>query len=251
MELQFIRNATLRIRYHHQCLLLDPYFAAQFSMPSYAGKSRNPLIGLPFPPHEIINGVQMVLVSHLHSDHFDKAAQSILAKDIPLFCQPHDAAEVANMGFKSVYPVGQRIAWQGIGIQRTPGQHGSGEVLKEMGPVSGFFLEAPREPSLYWSGDTVLCDEVRELIATKQPEIIITHSCGATWGNNRTKIVMDEIQTVAVCKMAPRSVVVATHMESLDHATVSRDMLRNYARKNGIDDERLRIPGAGEILTFP
>ena len=28
--------------------------------------------------------------------------------------------------------------------------------------VSGFFFEAPGEPSVYWEGDTVLTDEIRE-----------------------------------------------------------------------------------------
>jgi hypothetical protein len=104
-------------------------------------------------------------------------------------------------------------------------------------------------PTIYWAGDTILTDTISELIGRTQPEIIITHSCGAKWGEG-VLIVMDAEQTVAVCRAAPRSVVIATHMESLDHATISRSDLRQYAQAQGITPEQLRIPLDGETLVF-
>ena len=62
-------------------------------------------------------------------------------------------------------------------------------------------------------------------------------------------IVMDAAQTVAVCRAAQSSVVIATHMDSEDHATVSRQALRAYAEENGIRAKQLLIPADGEILT--
>jgi hypothetical protein len=44
--------------------------------------------------------------------------------------------------------------------------------------------------------------------------------------------------------------VIATHMESLDHATISRSDLRQYAQAQGITPEQLRIPLDGETLVF-
>jgi len=61
---------------------------------------------------------------------------------------------------------------------------------------------------------------------------------------------MDAEQTVAVCRAAPSSIVIATHMDSLDHTTVSRDELRAYAQANGIQSEQLLIPADGERLDF-
>ncbi len=249
MKLQLIRSATLRITYGNHCFLIDPYLGEKFSGPSYAGKSNSPLVDLPFSINEIISGVDMVLVSHLHSDHFDPAAQAFLPEEMPLLCQSEDELKVKNMGFKCVYPIKEKYDWNGICIQRIPGKHGTGEVLKEMGIASGFLFEANGEPSIYWIGDTILCDEVRDVIARKKPKIIITHSCGAEWGNH-VKIVMDEIQTIEVCKMAPRSIVIATHMDAVDHATVLRNSLREYARRNGIKDEQLIIPNDGETVSF-
>jgi len=47
----------------------------------------------------------MALVSHLHSDHFDPAAQELLPKSTPIFCQPEDKATIETKGFSSVTPV--------------------------------------------------------------------------------------------------------------------------------------------------
>lgn len=63
-------------------------------------------------------------------------------------------------------------------------------------------------------------------------------------------IVMDAPQTVAVCRAAPKSIVIATHMDSLDHATVSRAALRRYANEQGIQQKQLLIPADGDQLIF-
>jgi L-ascorbate metabolism protein UlaG (beta-lactamase superfamily) len=223
--------------------------AAKHTRPSFTGKSPNPLVDLPCSPEEVIAGVERVFISHLHSDHFDPAAQELLPKDTPIFCQPEDQAAIEAKGFRAVTPLGDRVDWQGITITRTPCQHGSGEVLKEMGTASGFVLQAEGEPTVYWAGDTIWCEPVAEVIRQTQPGIIITHSCGAMWGDH-VLIVMDAEQTLAVQRAAPQSIVIAVHMDSLDHATVTRADLRRYAQANGVGPEKLLIPLDGETLTF-
>jgi hypothetical protein len=59
---------------------------------------------------------------------------------------------------------------------------------------------------------------------------------------------MDAAEAVATCRLAPASVVVATHMDSLDHATVSREELRRYSIDQGVSPQQLLIPGDGETL---
>lgn len=249
MQIQLIRSATLRFNYAQKKFLIDPYLAARHTRPSFAGKSPNPLVDLPCSPSEVIAGIEMVLISHLHSDHFDPAAQELLPKDTLLLCQEEDKARIESKGFHNVTPVIDTINWQGITITRTPCQHGSGEVLQEMGTASGFVFQAEGEPTVYWAGDTIWCGPVAEAIRRTQPDIIITHSCGAVWGD-QVLIVMDAAQTVAVQRAAPESIVIATHMESLDHGTVTRQALRAYAEANGIGPEKLLIPLDGERITF-
>ena len=66
MQIQLIRNATLRMEYAHRRFIIDPYLAAKHTRPSYAGTSPNPLVDLLCSPQEAIAGIEMALISHLH-----------------------------------------------------------------------------------------------------------------------------------------------------------------------------------------
>ena len=247
MQIQLIRNATLRMEYAHRRFIIDPYLAAKHTRPSYTGASPNPLVDLPCSPQEAIAGIEMALISHLHSDHFDPAARDLLPKAIPILCQPEDQAEIESMGFRSVIPVGDTINWQGIRITRTPCQHGTGAVLGEMGQRLRLCFEAENEPTVYRAGDTIWCEPVAETIHRTQPDVIITHSCGAMWGDH-VLIVMDAAQTITVCRATPNSTIIATHMEALDHTTVTRAALREYAEAQGVGPKKLLIPFDGERI---
>ncbi len=250
MILQLIRNATLRLTYADETILIDPDLAAAYTRPSFTGRSANPMVDLPLPVGTITQSLSMILVSHLHRDHFD--AVELLPASLPLLCQPGDEERITARGFEQVIPVAKTLQWNQVQITRVGGQHGTGAVGQIMGAVSGFVLMAAGEPTLYWAGDTINGPDVAECIARFQPDIIVTHSCGATWPDDtgtRDLIVMDAAQTVAVCRAAPASTIIATHMESLDHATVSRAALRAAANAAGVDPGQLLIPADGETIT--
>ncbi len=82
---------------------------------------------------------------------------------------------------------------------------------------------------IYWAGDTILYDGIRDLIKTLEPDIILTHSCDACIQDS-SPIVMDGPMTLEVCRLAPQARVIAIHMEALDHATVTRKELRARGR---------------------
>ena len=251
MHLQLIRNATLRLSYAGRTILIDPDLAAKHSRPSFTGRSPNPMVDLPLAAAEVVAGIDLVIVSHLHRDHFD--AVELIPVALPLLCQPGDEARIAERGFTQVTPLADILDWSGIHLTRTAGQHGTGAVGQLMGAVAGFVFGAPGEPTIYWAGDTILYDDVHDLIEHYQPDVIITHSCGARWpddAGDRQLIVMDAEQTVALAQAAPNSTIIATHMEALDHATISRAELRAAAAAAGIPATRLLIPADGEELSF-
>ena len=249
MKLKLIRNATLRLHYGGHLFIIDPFLAAQHTRDSYVGKSPNPMVDLPCTPQEAIADIKMILVSHLHSDHFDPDAQALLPKDLPLFCQPGDAETIREKGFQNVEEIRESLTWNDIKITRTEGQHGTGVWAERMGNVMGFVLQAEDEPTVYWSGDTIWYEPIQKVIDDFQPNVIVTHSCGAQFEEN-SPIVMDAEQTVAVCHAAPAAKVVAVHMDALDHATVSRSDLRSFADDAGIGHDHLLIPADGDVLTF-
>lgn len=248
MQLQLLRNAALKLVYAGKTLLIDPDLAPKHARESFTGRSPNPMVDLPGSVEAIVDGVELVVVSHLHDDHFDDVAKASLPKHLPLICQPGDEEVIRAAGFTDVTPLADSIVWNGITLTRRQGSHGLGAVLDLMGSVMGFSIEAAGEPSIYWTGDTVLYPPVAQAIRDTAPDIIVTHSCGARWEGDL--IVMDDGQTIAVCEAAPDAVVVATHMEALDHATVPRRALRRAAEARSISEAQLRIPADGEILSF-
>lgn len=249
MEIQLIRNATMRIRYGGTLLLTDPMLLPKGAMESWAGVAKNPTVDLPLPAEAVTAGVEAVLASHLHKDHFDRAAWNNLPKSLPIYCQPADEGRLRENGFETVTGIHRPVNLNGIEITRTGGQHGSGPILKTLGEVSGFVLRAPDEPTVYWAGDTVWCDEVAEVLDNAHPEVIVVHACGAKLPGSDFIIMNDEMVTT-VGKQAPQAVVVAVHMEALDHATVTRTQLRQTADRHGIPAKQLLIPADGQTLKF-
>lgn len=249
MKLQLIRNATLRINYAGKEFVIDPFLAPRHTVQSFIGVSPNPTVDLPCTPGEVVDGIEMVIVSHLHPDHFDPLAQELLPKDIAMFCQPGDEGILTQIGFGSVAPIETWVKWGDITITRAPGRHGTGVWAEQMGNVSGFLFEAQDEPVMYWAGDTIYYEGVIQVLRDFEPEIIITHSGGAQFPGSGP-IIMDAEQTISLSLESPRSVVVATHLEALDHCPVTRRGLRELARNSHIPDDKLLIPEDGESITL-
>jgi L-ascorbate metabolism protein UlaG (beta-lactamase superfamily) len=225
MKIQLIRNATMRITYAGRTILTDPMLAPKDAYKPFADLARNPTIELPFQVEEIVKGIESVVVTHNHPDHFDKAASAALPKGIPVFCQPGDEVRMTEDGFRNVIPVEKSHTWEGITITRTGGQHGKGKVLEFIGKVSGFVFQANGEPTVYWVGDSIWCEPVENAIKRFKPDIIITHSGGAKMPGFEF-IIMDAEQTLNTVNASPEAVVVAIHMEALDHCGVTRETLR-------------------------
>ncbi len=113
MQIQLIRNATLRMTYAGRLLVIDPFLAEKHTLRSFVDKSPNPLVDLPCSPEDVVASVEMAVISHFHIDHFDPLAQELLPKEIPLFCQPGDETELVEKGFQDVRPVEQSVQWGG------------------------------------------------------------------------------------------------------------------------------------------
>lgn len=253
MKLQLIRNAAMRLTYGGRTFLTDPMLSPAGQIRSFAGKAKNPTVELPLEIDEVVAGLDGVVVSHGHPDHLDEPALAALPKGLPVFCQPDVEKTLVEAGFENVIPIESAYDWQGITLSRTGGKHGSGKILEGIGQVSGFVFQAQGEPIVYWAGDTIWCPEAAEAIETFKPRIIITHSGGATLPGFEP-IIMDAPGTLAALraglKAEPEAVVVAIHLEALDHCETSRDELRSLAEKEGVSSAKLFIPADGETLEF-
>lgn len=249
MQIQLIRSATLIVNMAGTRLLIDPWLAKKGAGRSYSGRAQSPLVDLPLPVDHILEGVDAVLVSHLHSDHFDEVAQQIIPKEMPILCHGRDVGAITAMGFQEVRAVGTGIGVGSVHICTTDGQHGPAEVLDDMGEVSGFLLSAEDEPLFYWAGDTILCPPVESVLSGARPAVVVVHGCGALWGG-KGPLVMDAEMVLDTVKLAGDASVVVTHLDAVDHATVSRADIRRLAAAGADGADRLVLPEDGEILTF-
>jgi L-ascorbate metabolism protein UlaG (beta-lactamase superfamily) len=248
MELRLIRHATLTVAIGDRRLLIDPMLAdagTREAIPGTANPRPNPLVELPEPAASLTAGLDAVLVSHLHEDHIDAEAAALLDGRFPVACQPGDEAALRGQGFEDVRAVGGATAVAGIGVTLTGGRHGTGDIGRQMGRVSGFVLRAPGEPTLYVAGDTIWCDEVEHALAEHDPDVVVVNA-GAARFLVGDPITMDAGDVVATARAA-RGAVVAVHMEAMNHCGLTRAALREAARDAGVE---VAIPADGEMLRF-
>ncbi|MGC9935013.1 MBL fold metallo-hydrolase [Priestia aryabhattai] len=253
MKINQIRNATIVVEYANKKFLIDPMLAEKGTYPPFPNSPRqdqnNPLVNLPTSVENIIEGIDAVIVTHLHLDHFDEAAQRILPKDIKLFVQnKEDATEVKNAGFQNVEVLQEDTVFEGIHLIKTKGEHGRGEILKLAGLVCGVVFKHQSEKTLYVAGDTVWYDEVQKVIDTHKPEIIVVNG-----GDNQFfeggSLIMDKEDIYEVYKAAPNSQIIVVHMEAVNHWNLSREELKSFINEKGIVSI-VSVPDDGESYTF-
>jgi L-ascorbate metabolism protein UlaG (beta-lactamase superfamily) len=72
------------------------------------------------PVADIID-VDAVIVTHLHTDHWDDAAKAQLRKSLPLFAQnDKDAAAIRQAGFTDVRVLTETSEFNGVMLAKSP-----------------------------------------------------------------------------------------------------------------------------------
>ncbi|MCY7892265.1 MBL fold metallo-hydrolase [Bacillus vallismortis] len=253
MNIQQIRNATLVVKYAGKKFLIDPMLAEKGVYPPFPNAPRqdqnNPLIELPTSVDNIITGIDAVIVTHLHYDHWDEAAKELLPKDIKLFSQnEEDATEIRNAGFNNVEVLTKDTAFEGIQLIKTKGEHGRGEILKLAGLVCGVAFKHQSEKTLYVTGDTVWYEAIQEEINTHQPEIIVVNG-----GDNQFyeggSLIMGKEDIYETYKAAPKAKIIVSHMEAVNHWGLSKEELKSFINEKGIASYVL-VPENGESYSF-
>ncbi|MBD8493928.1 MBL fold metallo-hydrolase [Pseudomonas syringae] len=260
VELQQIRNATVKITYADTTFLIDPMLAKKAAYPgfenTYRSELRNPLVELPEPVADVLAGVDAVIVTHTHLDHWDEAAQKMLPKDIPLFTQHQaDAQLIRSQGFTNVRVLSDKAEFGGVTLSKTGGQHGTDSMYANpklatlLGEAMGVVFQAPGYKTLYLAGDTIWRKEVDQAIDTYRPGIIVLNAGQARVEGFDGAIIMGEQDVLKASKVAGKARIVAVHMDAVNHMTLSREQLQAFVKQQGIDN-RVDIPQDGASLQF-
>ena len=220
VRLTLVRNATVILELAGRRLLVDPMLddvGARPPIADTANPAPNPTVPLPFPAVDVVRGIDAVLVTHRHRDHLDGRAEELLPRDAPVFCQPGDENALRELGLDA-RAVADELRWEGVRIVRTPARHGSGAIADALAPVSGFLLD-----DVYVAGDTVWYEGVEETVERHRPRVAAVNAGGAEFLEGGLIIMgADDVREVA----ARVPVVVAVHLEALNHCFLSRAELR-------------------------
>jgi len=229
VRIRLIRNATLVLETGLGRVLVDPMLRAAGTSPPVENTPnplRNPLVELPLPAEEVVREIDLCIVTHLHGDHFDDAADALLPRDLPILTQPESAPALRRRGFADVATSHPRIPM-------TRGRHGTGEIGAAMGPVSGWVVDG-----VYIAGDTIWCDEVASALTEHEPHTVVVNGGGARFLTG-DPIVMDAAD-VARVREATHARVVVVHLEAMNHCIERRPIYR--------DLEGVLVPDDGETL---
>lgn len=253
MIFQQIRNALLIIHYAGTKFVVDPMLGEKGSFPPFENtprqELRNPIVDLPISVDEILADVDAIIVTHLHEDHWDKGSEKYIPKTSKIFTQnKEDAVVLEGQGFTNIEVLEENTIFNGIEISKTDGRHGyDDEIVKAMGSVMAVVFSHPDEQKLYIAGDTVYYDEVERVIEQVQPEIIVVNSGANIIGDSYLLMLKEDVYKVH--KKAPKATIIASHMEAVNHWTLSRKELKAYAKKLGFADQLL-VPDDGEEYIF-
>ena len=244
MKLRHVRHATSLLQYAHRSFLVDPVFAEKGSLPPIPltpCKRPNPLTELRTPLGLLLQA-ETLLSTHLHRDHFDARARELLDPETPVLCQPQDAGTFREWGFRDVHPVEDSLLWEGITVTRLDALHGTGAVGESMAPASGYVLAAPGEPVVYFAGDTIYHESIREHIARYRTEVVVLNA-GSPKFLHSDRIVMNLLDVEKTLRENPEPRYVLVHLDAFNHCIETREDCREY-----FTPERLRATGARELL---
>jgi L-ascorbate metabolism protein UlaG (beta-lactamase superfamily) len=257
---QFIGTATVLIRYQGFTILTDPNFLhkgdhVHLGYGITSERLTNPALNL-----EQLPPIDLVVLSHMHEDHFDKLVQEKLDKTIPIVTTKEAAEKLKGIGFQRTYGLG---TWDRIDVEKgearlritaAPGRHGKAGMQALLPSVMGSVLDFGSNPAapgyrMYISGDTLVYDDLKT-IPQRFPgvDLALLH-LGGTRILGVFKVTMDGKDGVQLMQIIQPKKAIPIHYDDYD---VFKSPLSDFAREvkaAGLDQQVVYL-AHGETYTF-
>jgi L-ascorbate metabolism protein UlaG (beta-lactamase superfamily) len=226
-SVEFIGTATVLIRYQGITVLTDPNFLrkgdqAHLGYGLSAHRLTNPAIALDaLPP------VDLVILSHMHEDHFDKLVQQRLRRDVPIVTTRESGEWLERLGFTQRYGLSR---WDSLTLRKgearlrvtaMPARHGPYGVAILLPTVMGSMLDFATGPAgpayrIYISGDTVVYDDLAQ-IPRRFPDIdLALLHLGGSRMLGLVKVTMDGKDGVTLLRLIAPQRAIPLHYNDYD-----------------------------------
>ena len=188
-EITFIGTATTLIKVAGFTILTDPNFLHRGDR-AYLGLGLSTRrLTEPALTIQQLPGLDFVVLSHHHGDHFDRIAARDLDHQLPVVTEPHAARKLHRQGFGAA--VGLET-WQSqvftrgdarVRVTSVPAKHAPRPLGYALPPVMGSILDFTRDGQrrlrLYITGDTLMHDGINAIARLFSPiDLCLIHLGG-------------------------------------------------------------------------
>jgi L-ascorbate metabolism protein UlaG (beta-lactamase superfamily) len=135
------------------------------------------------PPADITDGIDAVLLSHLHLDHADVASLRRLPRDVAVLGPRGSGSLLRRLGFVRTIElgIGDGVAVAGVTVTAVPAIHdGRRHPLARPAEAIGFVVAGERR--VYFAGDTDVFDAMADLAGTLDAALIPVWGWGPSLG---------------------------------------------------------------------
>jgi L-ascorbate metabolism protein UlaG (beta-lactamase superfamily) len=190
--------------------------------------------GPAFPRTEL-GAIDLVLLSHHeHQDNLDYEGLELLAQGVLTLSTMKAATDlfggaVVGLDAWETHEVGP------VTVMAVPALHGPPGSEARLGPVIGFVLQAPDEPTIYVSGDNASIPLVEQIAGAVGPvDIAVLFAGAARIPQIDAPLTLTSADAVEAARILGASRVIGLHTEDWQHFSESRAQLEQAFAGTGL-----------------
>lgn len=261
-KVTWVGGSTMVITFGNLSILTDPTLGETFAMGDPNDAVDHQTIRMhqrltPVPGIDL-KVVDLVLLSHVHDDHFDETAAANLNPALPFILPVADLEAVGAKGFKNLIGLNwgetrQFDAGTGsVSITAVAARHSRNPTMAQaLGIGNGYwiaFSAGTWKRMMYWTGDTMPTDDVVKAVRTYgEPDIMVPHVGGVGTTGPFGQISMGAADVIALAsEIGPKSVL------PIHHSTYAfyREPISELAQQSMGKRYRLDLITAGSTVIY-